>query len=54
MLADAGYENGFSMSILVPSARYVLGVEATQAVAAQLNAVGVKATIKEEIGRAHV
>ena len=47
MLADAGYENGFSMSILVPSARYVLGVEATQAVAAQLNAVGVKATIKE-------
>ncbi|TSA51991.1 MAG: hypothetical protein D4R44_06620 [Actinobacteria bacterium] len=47
MLADAGYPNGFNMTILVPSARYIMGVEATQAVASQLNAVGVKATINE-------
>jgi peptide/nickel transport system substrate-binding protein len=42
LLAEAGYANGFDMEILVPQGRYLLGVEAAQAVAGYLNKVGIR------------
>jgi peptide/nickel transport system substrate-binding protein len=42
LLAEAGYANGFDMEILVPQGRYLLGVEAAQAIAGYLNRVGIR------------
>lgn len=47
LLAEAGYPDGFPLTILVPTGRYVLGPEIVQVIASQLNAVGVKATINQ-------
>ncbi|MBE0593560.1 MAG: ABC transporter substrate-binding protein, partial [Gemmatimonadales bacterium] len=42
MLADAGYPNGFEVTLDVPSGRYLKGEEVAEAVAGQLAEVGVK------------
>lgn len=42
LLAEAGYASGFDMEILVPQGRYLLGVEAAQAIAGYLNRVGIR------------
>jgi len=42
LLAEAGYANGFDMEILVPQGRYLLGVEAAQAIAGYLSKVGIR------------
>ncbi|MEJ6574786.1 MAG: ABC transporter substrate-binding protein [Actinomycetes bacterium] len=47
LLKKAGFADGFDMTIMVPQARYILGVEAATAVASQLQAIGVNATIQE-------
>lgn len=46
LLADAGYPDGFAMTLMVPRGRYLLGEEVVQAVADQLDDVGVKVTIQ--------
>lgn len=46
LLADAGYPDGFSMTLMVPRGRYLLGEEVVQAVADQLGDVGVKVKIQ--------
>ena len=46
LLADAGYGNGFSLRLMVPRGRYLLGEEVTQAVVDNLKDVGVDATIQ--------
>jgi peptide/nickel transport system substrate-binding protein len=45
LLAEAGYPNGFSMTIASGDGRYLLDKEVAQVVAGQLNQVGVKATV---------
>lgn len=47
LLAEAGYPDGFPLTIMVPTGRYILGPEIVQVIASELNAVGVKATIKQ-------
>ncbi len=42
LLAEAGYANGFDMEILVPQGRYLLGVEAAEAIAGYLSKVGIR------------
>jgi peptide/nickel transport system substrate-binding protein len=42
LLAQAGYPNGFSMTIMVPQGRYEFASEVSQAVAGYLGKVGVK------------
>jgi peptide/nickel transport system substrate-binding protein len=46
LLADAGYPNGFSMTLHVPNHRYPNDVEMAQAVAAYWEKVGVKTEVK--------
>jgi peptide/nickel transport system substrate-binding protein len=46
LLADGGYPDGFSMTLMVPRGRYLLGEEVVQAVADQLGDVGVEVTIQ--------
>lgn len=45
LLKQAGYPNGFSMTVMVPAGRYLLGEQIAQAVVGYLNAVGVKAKV---------
>lgn len=45
LLAEAGYPKGFSMTLMVPRGRYLLGEEVTQVVAAYLGKVGVETKI---------
>lgn len=45
LLQQAGYPHGFSMTMMVPAGRYLLGEEIAQAVAGYLNAVGVKTKV---------
>jgi peptide/nickel transport system substrate-binding protein len=45
LLKQAGYANGFSMTMMVPAGRYLLGEQIAQAVTGYLNAVGVKAKV---------
>ena len=47
LLAQAGYSDGFPLTIMVPTGRYILGPEIVQVIASQLNAVGVKTTIQQ-------
>ncbi len=42
LLAEAGYANGFDMEVLVPQGRYLLGVEAAEAIAGYLSKVGIR------------
>jgi peptide/nickel transport system substrate-binding protein len=46
LLAEAGYENGFPLELMVPRGRYLLGEEVTQAVVGNLREVGIDATIQ--------
>lgn len=46
LLAEAGYENGFDMTITVPS-NYLVHVNTAVALADQLSAIGVNATIEQ-------
>lgn len=46
LLAEAGYPNGFDMDIWTPRGNYAGDYETVQAVAGQLAAVGVRATVK--------
>lgn len=47
LLKQAGYPNGFPLTIMVPSSHYVLGPQIVQVVASELQQVGVKATIDQ-------
>lgn len=47
LLAEAGYPDGFPLTIMVPSDHYVLGPEITQVVASELGQVGVKVKIQQ-------
>lgn len=47
LLAEAGYPDGFPLTIMVPTGRYILGPEIVQVIASELNAVGVKTTIQQ-------
>lgn len=47
LLQQAGYGNGFSMTLMVPHGRYLLGEETVQAVAGYLGNVGVKVNINQ-------
>lgn len=46
LLADAGYPQGFEMTLMVPRGRYLLAEEITQAVAGYLKEVGVNMKIE--------
>lgn len=46
LLADAGYANGFEVEILVALGRFLMGKQATEAIAGQLAKVGIKAKVK--------
>ncbi len=46
LLKEAGYENGFKLTITVPS-NYPFHVDTAQVIAEQLKAVGIQATIKQ-------
>lgn len=45
LLKQAGYPHGFSLTMMVPAGRYLLGEEISQAVAGYLNAVGVNTKV---------
>lgn len=45
LLKQAGYANGFTISLMVPAGRYLLGEQIAQAVAGYLGAVGVKTNV---------
>jgi peptide/nickel transport system substrate-binding protein len=45
LLKQAGYPNGFSMTMMVPAGRYLLGEQIAQAVSGYLGKVGVKTKI---------
>jgi peptide/nickel transport system substrate-binding protein len=45
LLAQAGYPHGFSITMMVPAGRYLLGEEIAQAVSGYLGAVGVKTKV---------
>ncbi len=47
LLAEAGYPNGFSFKLEVPTARYLQAEEITQIIAAQLEQVGVQVQLEE-------
>ena len=47
LLAEAGYADGFEAQFDVPTGTYVLGEEISQAIAGQLEEIGVRATIGE-------
>lgn len=46
LLKEAGYENGFELTITVPS-NYSFHVDTAQVIAEQLKAIGIQATIKQ-------
>lgn len=46
LLAEAGYPNGFETTLQTPSGRYLNDLQVAQAIAAQLEAVGVKVKIE--------
>ena len=46
LLAEAGYAQGFSVDMYVPTGRYLMGKEATEALAGQLAKVGVQARVR--------
>ena len=46
LLAEAGYANGFETTLWHPIGRYMLDKEASQAIAGQLDRVGVKAKLE--------
>lgn len=46
LLAEAGYEQGFSVDMYVPIGRYLMGKEAAEAVAGQFAKAGVKVRIR--------
>ena len=46
LLNEAGYPNGFSVDIECPSGRYIKDREVCEAVAAQLNRVGIRANLQ--------
>ncbi len=45
LLADAGYPNGFGLTIGTPNDRYINDAQVTQAVAQMLNRIGIKAQV---------
>lgn len=45
LLAEAGYPNGFEAEILTPRGRYLNDVQATEAIAGMLTAVGIKTKV---------
>jgi peptide/nickel transport system substrate-binding protein len=47
LLKQAGYPNGFDLTIMVPSSHYVLGPQIVQVVASELGQVGVKVKIDQ-------
>jgi peptide/nickel transport system substrate-binding protein len=47
LLAEAGYPNGLTINLAIPTGRYLQGEEVTQIIAAQLEEVGVKANIMQ-------
>ncbi|HLN11586.1 MAG TPA: ABC transporter substrate-binding protein, partial [bacterium] len=46
MLAEAGYPNGFTITLRAPTGRYIQDYQAAQAIAAQLANVGVTAQVQ--------
>lgn len=46
LLAEAGHSNGLSLTLQTPNGRYLKDVEASQAIAAYLNQVGIKTTVE--------
>ena len=46
LLAEAGYPNGFKMTLLSPSGRYLMDKDVAQAIAGQLNKIGLKINVK--------
>lgn len=46
LLAEAGYPNGFTVTLQTPNGRYLKDVEAAQAVAAYLDMVGVRTRVE--------
>jgi peptide/nickel transport system substrate-binding protein len=47
LLKQAGYPNGFPLTIMVPSTHYVLGTQVVQVVASELQQVGINAKIDQ-------
>jgi peptide/nickel transport system substrate-binding protein len=47
LLKQAGYANGFPLTIMVPSSHYVLGPQIVQVIASELGQVGVKVKIDQ-------
>lgn len=47
LLRQAGYPNGFPLTIMVPSTHYVLGPQIVQVIASELQQVGIAAKIKQ-------
>lgn len=47
LLKQAGYPNGFPLTIMVPSTHYVLGTQIVQVVASELQQVGIKVKIDQ-------
>ena len=46
LLKEAGYPHGFKMTLLSPSGRYLMDKDVAQAIAGQLNKVGLKINVK--------
>src|SRR5262249_2639982 len=46
LLAEAGYPNGFEITLNSPQGRYIMDKEASEAIVGQLAKVGVRANIK--------
>ncbi|MFC1491910.1 ABC transporter substrate-binding protein [Nitrospinota bacterium] len=46
LLAEAGYPNGFSVELWVPIGRYIKGKQAAEAIAGQMDKVGVKVRVR--------
>lgn len=47
LLKEAGYPNGFPLTIMVPSTHYVLGPQIVQVIASELQQVGIKVKIEQ-------
>ena len=47
LLKQAGYPNGFPLTIMVPSSHYILGPQVVQVVASELQQVGIKVKIDQ-------
>lgn len=46
LLKEAGYPNGFKMTLLSPSGRYLMDKDVAQAIAGQLNKIGLKINVR--------